>query len=333
MFLLSYKCFGSLFTVDRGGIFIQIIPLTLESSFAEGSVNAFLVVGDTVTLVDTGNLDGPSFEQLKRLIALEGYGLSDLDHIILTHMHTDHSGGVARIQNEVSIPVYVHEKARHVIEGGEVEFTREQSFYQDFLYRSGATINERITQSYRELNWQEIRYVKENEYIKMGGSDFTVEYVPGHSQTDLLFYNQEGVALAGDLLLPDISVNAFIEPPDPGASEKPKTLLQYRESLMKMCKLPLKTVYPGHGQVIFNHKALIEKRLAEHDKRCARILAVLEKGDATVYQLCQTIYPKLKGSAVYLGLSQIQGHLELLEVRGETICQQRNAIDIYSIRL
>lgn len=290
------------------------------------------MVGDTVTLVDTGNLDGPSFEQLKRLIALEGYGLSDLDHIILTHMHTDHSGGVARIQNEVSIPVYVHEKARHVIEGGEVEFTREQAFYQDFLYRSGATINERITQSYRELNWQEIRYVKENEYIKIGGSDFIVEYVPGHSQTDLLFYNQEGVAFAGDLLLPDISVNAFVEPPDPGTTEKPKTLLQYRESLKKMNKLPLKTVFPGHGQAFNDYQALIEKRLTEHEKRCLRILAVLEKGDATVYELCQEIYPKLKGPAVYLGLSQIQGHLELLEVRGKTICQQRNTIDVYSIR-
>ena len=169
------------------------------------------MAGETVTLVDTGNLDGPSFEQLKRLIAIEGYGLSDLDHIILTHMHTDHSGGVARIQKEVPIPVYVHEKARHVIEGGIEEFTREQVFYQDFLYRSGAPINERITQSYRELNWQEIRYVRENEYIKIGGSDFIVEYVPGHSQTDLLFHNQEGLAIAGDLLLPDISVNAFIE--------------------------------------------------------------------------------------------------------------------------
>ena len=100
-----------------------------------------------------------------------------------------------------------------------------------------------------------------------------------------------------------------------------------------MEKLPLKKIYPGHGQVISNHNSLIEKRLAEHDKRCSRILAVLEEGDATVYQLCQKIYPKLKGSAVYLGLSQIQGHLELLEVRGKIICQQRNAIDIYSIRM
>lgn len=304
----------------------------MESSFAEGSVNAFLVVGETVTLVDTGNLDGPSFEQLERLIANEGYHFSDLDHIILTHMHTDHSGGVARIQKEVSIPVYVHEKARYVIEGGKAEFTRAQAFYQDFLQRSGASINERITQSYQELDWQEIRYVKENDYIKMGGTDFVVEYVPGHSQTDLLLYNQEGTALAGDLLLPDISVNAFVEPPDLGQVEKPKTLLQYRESLNKMYKLPLKKVYPGHGQAFNDHRALIEKRLAEHEKRCLRILAVLEKGEATVYELCQEIYPKLKGPAVYLGLSQIQGHLELLEVREKTICQQRNTIDVYAIR-
>lgn len=57
------------------------------------SVNAFLVnTGDRLVLIDagTGAYMGPSLGKL----AASGYKMDDIDDVVLTHIHTDHSGGL-----------------------------------------------------------------------------------------------------------------------------------------------------------------------------------------------------------------------------------------------
>ena len=61
------------------------------------SVNAFLVNnGDKLVLIDagTGAYLGPSLGKLVANIEASGYKVDDIDDVILTHIHTDHSGGL-----------------------------------------------------------------------------------------------------------------------------------------------------------------------------------------------------------------------------------------------
>ncbi|ASQ06358.1 MBL fold metallo-hydrolase [Sinorhizobium meliloti] len=61
------------------------------------SVNAFLVNnGDRLILIDagTGAYLGPSLGKLVANIEASGYKVDDIDDVILTHIHTDHSGGL-----------------------------------------------------------------------------------------------------------------------------------------------------------------------------------------------------------------------------------------------
>lgn len=61
------------------------------------SVNAFLVnTGERLVLIDagTGNYLGPSLGKLASNIEASGYKRDDIDDVILTHIHTDHSGGL-----------------------------------------------------------------------------------------------------------------------------------------------------------------------------------------------------------------------------------------------
>jgi glyoxylase-like metal-dependent hydrolase (beta-lactamase superfamily II) len=63
------------------------------------SVNAFLVNnGDRLVLIDagTGAYLGPSLGKLVANIEASGYKVDDIDDVILTHIHTDHSGGFHR---------------------------------------------------------------------------------------------------------------------------------------------------------------------------------------------------------------------------------------------
>ncbi|MQW61557.1 MBL fold metallo-hydrolase [Sinorhizobium meliloti] len=61
------------------------------------SVNAFLVNnGDRLVLIDagTGAYLEPSLGKLVANIEASGYKVDDIDDVILTHIHTDHSGGL-----------------------------------------------------------------------------------------------------------------------------------------------------------------------------------------------------------------------------------------------
>ncbi|WP_105418129.1 MBL fold metallo-hydrolase [Neorhizobium sp. T25_27] len=61
------------------------------------SVNAFLVnTGERLVLIDagTGTYLGPSLGKLVSNIEACGYKMDDIDDVVLTHIHTDHSGGL-----------------------------------------------------------------------------------------------------------------------------------------------------------------------------------------------------------------------------------------------
>ncbi|MBT2637920.1 MBL fold metallo-hydrolase [Bacillus sp. ISL-45] len=293
----------------------------------------YAVLGETATLIDTGNPGEKSFYQLKSQLREHNLSFKDFDHIIVTHMHTDHCGGVSLIQQEASLPVYVHELARPVITGGEPEFNRINQFFSDFLKECGAdpTVHQHA-RKYKEEIWQNVQYVNEGDEVHIGGRPYSVLHVPGHSQTDILLIDEEqGITFVGDHIIPELAVNAFIEPPVPGGKHRPSPLIQYRESLIRSKGRNLGRCYSGHGLPFTQHIELIGKRLAQQDARCQQILQVLNERDKKVFEICQEVYPHLKGEIVFLGLSQIQGHLDLMESRNEVMKEVQDSIVSYKL--
>jgi glyoxylase-like metal-dependent hydrolase (beta-lactamase superfamily II) len=310
---------------------VRIVPLELETHFAEGKVNAFLAIGESVTLIDTGNPGRESFQQLKSQLHRHGIELKDIDHIVLTHVHIDHAGGVPHIQDEIDVPIFVHEMARHSINMTLEAFEKGRTFMQQFMEECGADpLTHIIQRRFTEEKWRNVTFLTEGERIPLGGEVFEVVHVPGHSQSDILLWDrQTGDSIAGDHLLKIFSINAFIEPPNPGEATRPKPLLQYRSSLEKIRKLPLTMIYPGHGEPFNEHLSLIETRLQEQEKRCAQIIKILSSGEKSIFEICLEMYPHLKGKLIFLGLSQIQGHLDLLESRKMVIFEKRNSVLMY----
>ena len=81
-------------------------------------VNSFLVLGrdDRLTLVDTGIRSAPP--RIRAAIAELGKRPQDVSAIVLTHAHSDHTGGAAELVGDTGTGITVHtDDARYVASG------------------------------------------------------------------------------------------------------------------------------------------------------------------------------------------------------------------------
>lgn len=97
-------------TIPLDKLLTEIRPTTLAASLqashlppmAETSINAFLInTGTQLVLVDTGAGDlfglpmGAQAGRLQRSLRNAGYAPGQIDAVLLTHIHADHSGGLS----------------------------------------------------------------------------------------------------------------------------------------------------------------------------------------------------------------------------------------------
>src|SRR3954471_18948154 len=66
--------------------------IAVPTPFAVGRVNVYVIEDEPLTLVDTGPNSGSSFDVLERGLRSLGFGVEDLDRIVVTHQHIDHIG-------------------------------------------------------------------------------------------------------------------------------------------------------------------------------------------------------------------------------------------------
>jgi glyoxylase-like metal-dependent hydrolase (beta-lactamase superfamily II) len=69
-------------------------------------VNAFLIAGDELTLIDAGHRG--SGVMLRRQLGALGHRIDEIRHIVCTHGHPDHIGGVQEIARASGAQVLMH---------------------------------------------------------------------------------------------------------------------------------------------------------------------------------------------------------------------------------
>src|SRR3954469_25417216 len=80
------------------------IPLPLAHV---GSVNAWLLRGDPITLIDTGPRDDGALAALEAGLRAHGLRVEDIELVLATHHHLDHVGLAATIQRRSGAAVAV----------------------------------------------------------------------------------------------------------------------------------------------------------------------------------------------------------------------------------
>ena len=198
-----------------------------------GPVNAFLVEGEGLTLIDTGAPG--STEKLLAGIRKGGKNPADIRHIILTHWHPDHAGNAAELQQRFKARVYAHTAESDLLAHGSGPRPR---------YLTPGFINWAVFTLFIKSVSHQIAPVAVDEQVQDGdllpiAGGLRVVHTPGHSAGHMaLLLEQEGVLIAGDICANTMGL---------AYSTLYEDLETGRRSILKAAELPFDQAVFGHG--------------------------------------------------------------------------------------
>ncbi|KQL34305.1 MBL fold metallo-hydrolase [Psychrobacillus sp. FJAT-21963] len=305
---------------------MTINKIIIPTPFAVGDVNAYLLKGDALTLIDVGPKTEEALVAIKAGIKEAGYSLSDVEQVLLTHHHPDHSGWVEAFEQATLLG---HAYNEPWLTRDEEFFHFHDDFYLQCLKEEG------VPESY--FHWVEkmkrpIHFIGNRPLQKIlregdslpGHPDFTILETLGHAQSHLSFWSEKyRVLIGGDLVLEKISSNPLIEPPLDKVLERSKSMIQYNASLKRIQDLPVEKIFSGHGNEVFNVHQLITDRLEKQRERALKVLDMIKEEEKTIFELTQQLFPKVYEKELGLTLSETIGQIDYLLEEGY-IKEQKN---------
>ncbi len=298
--------------------------LRIPTPFAVGRVNCYLIEDEPLTLVDTGPNSGKALDELQGQLGQRGHSIDDLELVIVTHQHIDHLGLVEIVVEHSGAEVAALDLAAERLANFREDADREDEFAVDLMLRNGipsevAFALQSVSRSFR--GWgsraEVTRRLTDGEEITFRDRTLQTLHRPGHSPSDTVFWDAERrILLAADHLIAHISSNPLIARPLDGSSERTQALVTYMESMKKTRELPAAIVLSGHGEPIVDHVALIDDRLAKHQRRKEKIHKLIAEKPRSGYEIAQAIWGDVAVTQAFLTLSEVIGHADLLVNEG-----------------
>jgi glyoxylase-like metal-dependent hydrolase (beta-lactamase superfamily II) len=203
-------------------------------------LNMYLIVnGDTLTLVDTAMGEG-DINTVEKELAKHGWSLSNIKHILITHAHPDHIGGLAALQKRVNAHTYVHRLDANVVRGerGQVVAPLNEL---NFIWRIIASIMANIKIEPARVDTE----LQDGDELPQILEGLKLVHLKGHSYGHSGFWlEKEGVLIAGDVLmnLPWGLAYPFRAPSPDWAGVK--------ESIAKVAEINPPILALGHGKLV-----------------------------------------------------------------------------------
>jgi glyoxylase-like metal-dependent hydrolase (beta-lactamase superfamily II) len=171
--------------------------------------SAYLIAGERPTLIETG----PTTSVQAVLAALAGLGLgaADLAHIVVTHIHLDHAGGVGRLATHFpGATVWAHERGvPHLADPTRLVRSAARVYGEDRLQRLFGPVDPTAPDRLRALG--------DGDSLSLGTRKLEVLHTPGHASHHVCLVDSEtGALFTGDALgihLPDVGVLRPATPP------------------------------------------------------------------------------------------------------------------------
>jgi len=303
--------------------------IEVPTPFNVGSVNCYLIASDEVTLLDPGPATDPAYDTVRTRLNEEGVNVTEIDRILITHAHIDHFGLAGRLKQESCAEVIAHEYAVDRITTPDEHLASEQAFFRPFLSSMGMPedLVDAVLKLPEQFAWcrdpiDVSRKLAEGDTVDVG-TPLEVLHTPGHAPDSICFLSRkEDAAFTGDHVLAGISPNPLLTVRPNATNKRTRSLPAFIGALKKIRDAGIEDGYPGHGRHVTNVTRRADEIRRHHLERKEKIANLLEAEEPkTAYELVEDTFPDVPEESVLPAMSEVIGHLDLLEDEGrvETI--------------
>lgn len=291
------------------------------------TANVYAVGKGPVTLIDTGLKSLGTLEYIQGELAKAGLRMEHVERIIITHGHMDHFGLTAKIRETVEHPVecFIHAE-------DEWQISRE-NFLKEMWSEEAEDLMALADMPRKEMDKLRMRFstfkelgdpldgvsvLREGEEFGGDGYHLKVIHTPGHTPGSCCLYESKNkVLFSGDTIIKHITPNPLVVIKRESLRDPHyKSLKAYMSSLDKLRGLDVRYVFPGHGEYIEGLEEIIATYKAHHEERKDLVWRALKKKTRSLYQIIDDVFPFVPEGDVFLAISEIIVHLEILIEEG-----------------
>lgn len=292
---------------------MKVHQFHLPTPFYLGPVNVYLVDAEPLTLVDTGPRTPEALEALRDSLHSVGRRVEDLERIVITHMHEDHSGLAGTLQRESGATVFAHPW-----EAGRLRGIDNYHLYEPHLERAGVPgpMIAAFRDGYEEIrklgeDIDDVEGIEDGDHIDFERGSYEVIHTPGHTPGSISLHRAaDRSMIAADTVLRYITPNPVLSP-DPLAPERRfPSLGEYLVSLARIRALAPTLVHGGHGPDVTDFEAYFKDVVRFTDERQKRLATLLPDEGATAWEAATALFPEVTGEHRFLALSETVAHLD-----------------------
>lgn len=316
---------------------MKVIPIALPTPFLVGDVNVYIIDDEPLTLVDTGPKTPEAIKALREGLARNGFKLSDIQRIILTHAHEDHCGLAKTIRDEAkNAQIYVHgwetghlfgrleREEHHVLirRAGVPDevWNKMHGFYDEFRMLTDA------------LEDGEFSLLEDNAELEFSRGTWRILHTPGHTPGSVSIVREANrTVICGDCVLKRITPNPVLSLDPIDSSKRFHSLAEYLVSLARLREAKPTYLYGGHGEPITDLEEIFHRYVRMIDERQAKILSILDRKGMTAWDIAQKLFPHVinENTQRFLAISEAVAHLDYAESEGKIAVEIKSGIEFY----
>ena len=230
---------------------MKVQTIDLDFLGQKHAIASFLVEGpEGYLLVETGPASVQ--ENLEARLTELGVELDSIKHVLVSHIHLDHSGGAGHWAKR-GATVHVHEKGkRHLVDPSRL-LSSAARIYQDQMDRLwGTTLaipDEQVM-------------IHRNDTFRLAGLEFTALDTPGHAGHHLA-YQADGTIFTGDVAAVRLPGSKFVSVPAPPPEFHLESWLESIEKLKQARPSRFFLTHFGEVSDPIAHLESLEKRLKQ----------------------------------------------------------------------
>jgi glyoxylase-like metal-dependent hydrolase (beta-lactamase superfamily II) len=266
-------------------------------------------------LIDCGSGTEPSHKNLLEGLAQAGFQPSDLTHILLTHAHIDHFGGLSKLKPLTNAKIGCHELDLQTVAYHEARLALISRRFASFLAETGLAKEEaesllsiyRFTKAIYQSVPVDFTYSTINDHV----SAFDMIHLPGHCPGHVAL-RLDDVIFCGDMVVEGVTPHLSPESINPysGLDHYLTSLTRFQE-WSKSARLILN----GHDNVIADLPARIDATHKNLLRRIGKAVTSLSE-PLTIAAVSTAVYGKTSGYNQLLVIEKTGAYIEYLYEHG-----------------